>query len=58
MMTRGVERELADYYDQAVSQGKILVAVDEHGLTAQGHLSRAEQILADAGALPLALRES
>jgi hypothetical protein len=58
MMTRGVERELADYYDQAVSEGTILVAVDEHGPAAEGHLSRAEQILADAGALPLALRES
>jgi hypothetical protein len=58
MMTRGVEHELADYYDQAVAEGKILVAVDEHGPKAEGHLSRAEQILAEAGALPLALRES
>jgi hypothetical protein len=58
MMTRGVEHELADYYDQAVAEGKILVAVDEHGAKAEGHLSQAEQILAEAGALPLALRES
>jgi hypothetical protein len=58
MMTRGVEHELADYYDQAVAEGKILVAVDEHGPAAEGHLSRAEQILAESGALPLALRES
>jgi hypothetical protein len=58
MMTRGVEHELADYYDQAVSEGKILVAVDEHGPQALGHLSVAERILAEAGALPLPLRES
>ena len=58
MMTRGVEHELADYYDQAVAEGKILVAVDEHGPKAEGHLSQAEQILAESGALPLALRES
>lgn len=58
MMTRGVEHELADYYDQAVAEGKILVAVDEHGPAAEGHLSQAEQIFAESGALPLALRES
>ncbi|HEV2971271.1 MAG TPA: hypothetical protein VGY55_14950 [Pirellulales bacterium] len=58
MMTRGVEHELADYYDQAVAEGKILVAVDEHGPTAKGHLSKAEQILTEAGALPFAMRES
>jgi hypothetical protein len=58
MMTRGVEHELADYYDQAVAEGKILVAVDEHGPAANGDLARAEQILAESGALPLALRES
>jgi hypothetical protein len=58
MTTRGVEHELADYYDQAVTEGKILVAVDEHGVQAPGHLSVAERILAEAGALPLPLRES
>jgi outer membrane lipoprotein SlyB len=58
MMTRGVEHELADYYDQAVTAGKILVAVDEHGPQAAEHLSVAERIFAEAGALPLPLRES
>ena len=29
MMTRGVEKELADYYDQAVVRGKILVAAED-----------------------------
>jgi len=28
MLTRGAEKELADYYDQAVMEGKILVAVE------------------------------
>jgi hypothetical protein len=28
MMTRGAEKELADYYDQAVMHGKLLVAVE------------------------------
>lgn len=28
MMTRGAEKELADYYDQAVIEGRILVAVE------------------------------
>ncbi len=28
MLTRGKEKELADYYDQAVAEGKILVAVE------------------------------
>ena len=29
MLTRGVERELADFYDQEVTRGKILVAAEE-----------------------------
>ncbi|HEX3871434.1 MAG TPA: hypothetical protein VHV77_13405 [Pirellulales bacterium] len=57
MMTRGVEKELADFYDQAVTKGKILVAVEEHGATASGRLARASQILAKHGAEPLPLRE-
>jgi hypothetical protein len=61
MTSRGVEREVADYYDQAVQSGKILVAVDmeEEGnpsVQAQ-RLAAAEDILADAGAEPLPLRE-
>jgi len=55
MMTRGVERELADYYEQAVLKGKILVAAEEHGPKANEHLSIAEGIFAKQGALPIAL---
>ena len=61
MMTRGVEKELANFYQQAVIDGQILVAAEEPG----GHAGRApndrpsladaSRILADAGAKPLEL---
>ena len=58
MMTRGVEHEIADYYDQAVTAGKILVAAEDHSEAQRQSLARAEQILAECGAEPMALRES
>jgi hypothetical protein len=58
MMTRGVERELADYYDQAVTEGKILVAAEAHGPRAGERLAQAATILAGAGAEPVPLQES
>ena len=58
MMSRGVEGELANYYNQAVSLGKILVAVTEHGEQMSPRLQRAAQALAEAGAEhPMQLRE-
>jgi hypothetical protein len=57
MMTRGVEKEAADYYDQAVVQGKILIAVEHHGPQAAARLQQAEHILHSAGAEPVALPE-
>lgn len=57
MMTRGVERELADYYDQAVTEGKILVAAEAHGRQAGEKLALAANILAQAGAEPVPLQE-
>jgi hypothetical protein len=57
MMTRGLQKEIADYYDQAVQLGKILVAVEVHGEGSEAKLARAEQILAEAGAEPVALVE-
>jgi hypothetical protein len=63
MMTRGVEKELANFYQQAVIDGQILVAAEEpanDSRTAGNHrpsLSEAAQILADAGAKPLDLPE-
>lgn len=58
MMTRGVERELADYYDQAVVQGRILVAAEVTEDHPGPPLAIARQVLEDAGAEPVALRES
>jgi hypothetical protein len=60
MMSRGVEKELANYYQQAVVDGDILVAVEaDQGAseTPRRDLARASQILAEAGAKPLKLRE-
>jgi hypothetical protein len=57
MMTRGVEKELANFYQQAVINGQILVAAEDHGPQSGQHLSRAAQILADAGAQPLPMAE-
>ena len=57
MTTRGVENELANYYDQAVTKGKILVAAEAHGKDAARTLAGAERILKEAGAEPLPLAE-
>ena len=53
MMTRGVEKELADYYEQSVAKGKILVAAESEGPGSAERLAKAEQIFAEIGALPL-----
>ncbi|HEY2893977.1 MAG TPA: hypothetical protein VGJ16_07185 [Pirellulales bacterium] len=58
MMTRGVEKELANFYDQSVTQGKILVAAEAEGPADQMKLARASEILAHHGVQPLALPES
>lgn len=57
MMTRGIEKELANYYQQAVFDGMILVAAEDHGPDHPTTLAKAAQILADAGAKPVALPE-
>jgi hypothetical protein len=57
MMTRGVEKELANFYQQAVLDGQILVAAEDHGPHHEEALARAAKILADAGAQPVPLRE-
>jgi hypothetical protein len=56
MMTRGLEKELANYYDQEVQAGKLLVAVEDKG-SHLPPLETAERILAEAGAEPLSLAE-
>jgi hypothetical protein len=57
MMTRGIEKELANYYQQAVVKGHILVAAEDHSPERQASLARAASILAEAGAMPLELPE-
>jgi hypothetical protein len=55
MVARGLEPDFADYYDQAVQLGKILVAVEVHGEDSAARLAQADRILAEAGAEPVAL---
>jgi hypothetical protein len=57
MMTRGVEKELANFYQQAVMDGQILVAAEDHGPQHVASLGRAARILSAAGAKPVALPE-
>ena len=57
MATRGFEKEIADYYDQAVQRGKILVAAEVHGEGSAARLAEAERALAEAGAEPIPLAE-
>lgn len=56
MLTRGVENEIANFYDQAVQKGKILVAVEVEEGEAE-KLATADRIIAEGGAEPLPLRE-
>lgn len=57
MLTRGIEPEIANYYDQAVTAGKILVAAEDHSEAQRQRLDEAELILAECGAEPVALSE-
>jgi uncharacterized protein YcfJ len=57
MMTRGVEKEVADFYDQEVRRGKLLVSVEVHGPQAAARLARAAAILAQDGTQPFPLPE-
>lgn len=57
MSTRGLEKEIANYYQQAVLDGLILVAAQAIGPAAEQRLSQAATILAESGAKPLALPE-
>jgi hypothetical protein len=57
MMTRGVEKELANFYDQALTAGKILVGVEPTGDRIAERLAAAERVLAESGADPQPLPE-
>jgi hypothetical protein len=53
MMSRGFEPEIADFYDQALSKGQYLVAVED---VAEGPgLESAEAVFESAGATPMAM---
>jgi hypothetical protein len=54
MLARGTEDEVADYYGQALEDGKILVAAQAQPDGSPG-LAAAEQALSAAGAAPLPL---
>jgi hypothetical protein len=57
MMTRGIEKEAANFYDQEVQRGRLLVTVEETHPDHHPTLADAEQILAAAGAEPMPLAE-
>ena len=57
MSTRLVEPEIADYYDQALQRGMVLVAVEKEDGAIGPPLETAERIFKDAGAEPIDLRE-
>jgi hypothetical protein len=57
MLTRGIETELANFYDQEVGAGNLLVAVEVDEASSKPSLEDAERLLAEAGAKPLALPE-
>ena len=57
MMTRGVEKQLANFYQQSVLNGQILVAAEDHGPNSQRQLAKAAEALAAAGALPLPMAD-
>jgi hypothetical protein len=57
MMTRGLEPEMANFYDQAVQKGKILVGVECLGANARERLATAEKIFTERGAETVRLPE-
>ena len=57
MMTRGIKKEPADFFDQELDKHEILVAIEEHGDDAEQRLNLAEKILRDAGSKPIPLAE-
>ena len=57
MSSRGLAKEYADFYDQSVAKGKVLVAVEYHGDDQPARLAAAERAFEQAGAEPVELRE-
>ncbi|MGQ0633210.1 MAG: hypothetical protein ACT4QC_01260 [Planctomycetaceae bacterium] len=57
MLTRGTEKELSNFYDQAVRKGDVVVAVEDHGPQAASQLARAAEIFRRAGTAAIPLPE-
>jgi hypothetical protein len=57
MLTRGEEKEMSNFYEQAVRSGRILVGVEVQGPEAEARLKEAAKIIAEAGAEPIPLSE-
>jgi hypothetical protein len=57
MTSRGFEREVANFYDQALRRGQILVAGEIEPEGDRARLARAEEVFAQAGAHPVKLPE-
>jgi hypothetical protein len=57
MSTRGIEKEIANYYQQAVVQGRILVAAQPEQPDQAPRLAEAARIFADVGTRPMELPE-
>jgi hypothetical protein len=55
MSTRGFEPEIADFYDQALRKGQILVAVDTQHAPKGPDRAVAERVLSQAGGLRVTL---
>lgn len=55
--SRGVGQETADFHEQALQAGDLLVAVEVHGDDTELWLDRAENVLQTAGARPVSLSE-
>ena len=56
MLTRGEEGELADFYDQGVREGQLLVGVEATGPNAAAQLASVEEMFRELGARPVRLR--
>jgi len=57
MSSRGVDPEAADFYDQSIERGKLLVVVEEHGKAAKQDLAVAEKVFAENGVIPIPLAD-
>lgn len=57
MMSRGVEHEVANFYDQSMTDGEILVAAEIERGGSLVMLDRAERAFEDAGARPITLSQ-